>query len=94
MLIPRLFSVALLLVWSLAAAARPLPQHTMDWQALADAVVKRLSLEPAEEVVLVAHPDKFQAAECGRCQPRLDSLFWVWRRCGALGYRQLRKVTP
>jgi len=33
----------------------------MDWQALADAIVKRLSLEPGEEVVLVAHPEKFQA---------------------------------
>jgi len=53
-------SVALIIWWN-AGLARPLPQHTMDWEGLASALVKRLQLEPGEEVVLVAHPERFQS---------------------------------
>jgi hypothetical protein len=53
------FSVALL-IWSMPGMARPFPQHTMDWEGIAAAIIKRLQLEPGEEVVIVAHPDRFQ----------------------------------
>ncbi len=56
----RWFLVALFCACSAAAMARPFPQHTMDWAGLANAIVQRLQLEPGEEVVLVAHPDRFQ----------------------------------
>ena len=53
-----LLAVALLL-GSAAGVARPLPQHSMDWAGIAAAIIKRLQLEPGEEVVLVANPERF-----------------------------------
>jgi hypothetical protein len=56
----RVLSAIALLALLNSQAARPLPQHTMDWAGIAAAIVNRLQLEPGEEVVIVAHPDRFQ----------------------------------
>ena len=56
----RLLLTLTLLSVAAGAPARPLPQHSMDWSGIAAALVKRLQLEPGEEVVLVAHPERFQ----------------------------------
>jgi leucyl aminopeptidase (aminopeptidase T) len=55
--LPVLATIALLAAGS--AGSQSLPQHTMDWPGIAAAIVKRLSLEQGEKVIIVAHPDKF-----------------------------------
>lgn len=60
MMVPRCLLAVTLFCCSVAAVARPLPQHTMDWAGLANALVKRLKLEAGEEVVIVAHPRRFE----------------------------------
>ncbi|MBT4739590.1 MAG: aminopeptidase [Rhodospirillaceae bacterium] len=44
----------------LAHAQSSLPQHTMDWQALAQRIVDQLQLEPGEKVLSVAQPGMFE----------------------------------
>jgi hypothetical protein len=43
-----------------ATAQSPLPQRTMDWQALAERIVAQLQLEPGEKVISVAQPGMFE----------------------------------
>ena len=51
--------VALTCVAASHAQNRPLPQHTMQWDALAQRIVAQLALEPGEQVIAVAHPGMF-----------------------------------
>ncbi len=41
-------------------AQSPLPQRTMQWQALAERIVEQLQLEPGEKVLSVAQPGMFE----------------------------------
>lgn len=43
-----------------AHAQSPLPQRTMQWQALAERIVEQLQLEPGEKVLSVAQPGMFE----------------------------------
>ena len=42
------------------AQDRTLPQHTMDFEALAGRIVQQLALEPGERVIAVGHPGIFE----------------------------------
>ncbi len=42
-----------------SAAQNPLPQHSMQWQALAERIVAQLQLEPGEKVISLGAPGKF-----------------------------------
>jgi hypothetical protein len=46
--------VAALIVVTSTARAQPLPQLTLDWQAIADRLVAQLAVQPGETVLLVA----------------------------------------
>ena len=47
------------LAWASSGHAQ-LPQHTLDYQALAERVVAQLALEPGEKVLAVAQPGMFE----------------------------------
>jgi len=50
-----------LMAWSGQALAQSeLPQHTIDYQAVAERIVEQLALEPGEKVISVAQPGMFE----------------------------------
>ena len=52
--------VACLAMLTVSLSTWALPQRSMDWEGLANAIARRLALEPGEEVVIVAHPRRFE----------------------------------
>ena len=56
-----LLAIATVTWLSTANAQAPLPQHTMQWEALAQRIVDQLALEPGEKVISVAQPGMFDA---------------------------------
>lgn len=54
-----LFAGVVLMAGSLAAQSPPSPS-SLDWNALADLLVRQMALRPGEKVLLVAHPGEFE----------------------------------
>ncbi|MFL2771275.1 MAG: aminopeptidase [Rhodospirillaceae bacterium] len=55
-----LFSALTLLCLSCPSAQAQLPQHTMDYKALAERIVEQLHLEPGEKVIALVQPGMFE----------------------------------
>jgi len=52
--------ILVLFILSMVAPAWAQPRFSMDWQAIAERIVKQMALRPGEKVVAVAHPGKFE----------------------------------